>query len=142
MNRTAFPLLLCALALLAGPAAAADDYDLAAFLETPILTAPALSPDGARVAYLERARDLEDDAYLYTLWMADVDGGAPLRLTWDDARVSGLGWRPDGALSFLANRDESTQVWVNPLDGSEPRPVTDLPDGVSAYWWSPDGTRR
>ncbi len=139
MNRFA-PLVFVALAALCAPAAAAD-FDLEAFLQTPILASPALSPDGARVAYLARARDLEEDAYLYTLWVADVDGGEPLRITWDDARVSSPGWRPDGALSFLANRGETTQVWVNPLDGSEPRPVTDLPDGVHAYWWSPDGAR-
>ncbi len=116
-----------------------DAFTIEAFLEVPVLTSPSVSPDGAHVAYLRRGRDLEEDAYQYYLWIADVPTGATRQITFDGARISGLAWRPDGTLSFRANRDEATQVWINPLDGSEPRPVTDLPDGLSAYWWAPDG---
>jgi len=135
-------LLVCALALcVCAPAAAADreDFTVAAFLEVPIVTSPVVSPDGARVAYLQRGRDLEEDIYEYFLWVADLESGETRQISFDGTRISGLGWRPDGALSFRASRDEASQVWINPLDGSEPRPVTDLADGVHAYWWAPDG---
>ncbi|MBU1074386.1 hypothetical protein KKG45_14185, partial [bacterium] len=118
---------------------AQDAFTIEAFLEVPVLTSPSVSPDGARVAYLHRGRDLAEDAYAYFLWIADVATGAARQITFDGSRISGLAWRPDGALSFLATRGETSQVWINPLDGSEPRPVTDLPEGLSAYWWAPDG---
>ncbi len=142
-------LVYCCTAWLCGAAAtaaiaadsAADTFTLEAFLQVPTLTAPVVSPDGARVAYLKRWRDLDLDKSCREIWLAEVKGGAPRRVTFDEHVVGGLAWRPDGALSYLAKRGEQTQVWVNPLDGTEPRAVTDLPDGLSAYWWSPDGTR-
>jgi len=138
-------LAICCAVLLygvaAGAARAADPFTLEAFLETPTLTAPAVSPDGKRVAYLKRWRDLAADKNRREIWLADVAGGEPRLVTYDEHVVGGVAWRPDGALSYLAKRGDHTQVWVNPLDGTEPRAVTDLPDGLIAYWWSPDGTR-
>ncbi|HPF36956.1 MAG TPA: S9 family peptidase, partial [Candidatus Krumholzibacteria bacterium] len=129
------------LILLAAAAVAAEPFTLEAFLETPVLSDPVVSPDGAHVAWTRRVRDLEEDEYVRTLWLAEARGGASRRVTWDDGFRGGAAWRPDGALSYLAKRGDKTQVWINPLDGTEARPVTDLPDGVHAYWWSPDGTR-
>ena len=145
MNRFHTRISLCALALLiAGanpPVAAAEDeaFTLEAFLEVPVLVSPTVSPDGTRVAYVRRGRTLADDVYTYHLWVADLAGGVPRQITFDGSRISDLAWRPDGALSFVAARDEAAQVRINPLDGTEPRPVTDLPDGLSAHWWAPDG---
>lgn len=134
-------LALAGLLLLVSAAAApaAQPFTLEDFLQVPVLSDPVVSPDGARVAWTHRQRDLEDDETRRSLWLADAAGGAPRRVTWDDGFRGGAAWRPDGALSYLAKRGEQVQVWVNPLDGTEARPVTDLPDGVHAYWWSPDG---
>jgi dipeptidyl aminopeptidase/acylaminoacyl peptidase len=116
-------------------------FSVADFLEIPILTAPAVSPDGRLVAYVWTRRDIAADGRQTQLWLGDVATGATRQLTFGDESVGGLDWRPDGALSFLRTVDGEPQVWLNPLDGSEPRPVTDLAGGVSGYWWSPDGTR-
>lgn len=129
------------LVLAAAAAPAAEPFTLEAFLEVPVLSAPVVSPDGGWVAWTRSARNLEEDTYERSLWLADADGGEPRRVTWDDGFRGGAAWRPDGALSYLAERGEHVQVWVNPLDGTEARPVTDLPEGVHAYWWSPDGSR-
>lgn len=145
MIRSAARIALCALFLLiAGasvPTAAPDGdvFTLEAFLEVPVLVSPTVSPDGERVAYIRRGRDLDEDIYTYHLWLAELASGATRQISFDGTRISDLAWRPDGALSFVAARDEAAQVWINPLDGSEPRPVTDLPDGLSAHWWAPDG---
>ncbi len=142
MRHVAPYMIICALVVFVAsvPVAAENaDFTVEAFLEIPIVTSPVVSPDGSRVAYMQRNRDLEEDVYEYFLWVADVKSGEASQISFDGSRIYDLGWRPDGALSFRANRDEATQVWINPLDGSEPRPVTDLPDGVHGYWWAPDG---
>lgn len=136
-------LLVVLLAATAATAGAADQppFTLARFLEVPVITSPAVSPDGARVAYLVTWRDLAEDRRETRLWLADVKRGTTRQLTFTNAPVGGLAWRPDGALSFLRKDGDANQVWVNPLDGAEPRPVTSIKGGVGAYWWSPDGAR-
>jgi len=140
MNRH---LLFVLLLVLTATSVSAEDttYTIESFLQVPWLSSPVVSPDGENVVWQKRWRDLEEDTYEREVWMSDAKGGNPRRVTYDDGVRGALGWRPDGALTYLANRGESTQVWVNPLDGTEPRAVTNLPDGVHAYWWSPDGTR-
>ncbi|MFO7655407.1 MAG: S9 family peptidase [Candidatus Krumholzibacteriia bacterium] len=142
-----------AVALIAWPAAMAAQPDraaagaetpvftIAAFLEVPVLGAPAVSPDGKQVAYLWSRRDLGEDGRLVQLWLADVESGETRRLTFTDDAVRAVAWRPGGGVSYLRAAGDHQQVWWNPLDGAEPRPLTDLGGGVSAYWWSPEGRR-
>ncbi|MCB1183136.1 S9 family peptidase [bacterium] len=139
--RMLLPLLL----LLAVPdTATADepgptDFDLARFLEVPQLVSPAVSPDGAHVAWRWTRRVLADDDRETFLYLGEVKSRAVRQLTFTDVGTGGLAWRPDGSLTFLRTLEDASQVWVNPLDGSEPRPVTAVPGGVHEYWWSPDG---
>ncbi|MBK9305233.1 MAG: hypothetical protein IPM94_15565 [bacterium] len=74
-------LVCCCAALLCGAAAtsahAGDTFTIEAFLQVPTLTAPAVSPDGARVAYLKRWRDLAEDKNRREIWVAEVRGGEP-----------------------------------------------------------------
>lgn len=144
------PVLVAALLTLllvpAAPAFATDAgeasaFTLEAFLEVPVITEIALSPDGTRVAFLRAERSLEDDRRDVQIWLAELPGGEARRLTFDDASKRALRWRADGALSYVAARDGKPQVWLNPLDGSEPRAVTGLEEGVQSYWWAPAGTR-
>jgi dipeptidyl aminopeptidase/acylaminoacyl peptidase len=134
--------LPCAILIAAVAIAAADDapdFTLARFLEVPALTAPAVSPDGAHVAWRQTARSLADDKSEARLYLGEVKSGHTRQLTFTDAGTGGLAWRADGSLSFLRKSDDEAQVWVNPLDGAEPRPVTAVKGGVQDYWWSPDG---
>ncbi len=140
--RTILPLVLAVAAFAVSAAADDDAFTVEAFLSVPTLSSPTVSPDGSYVTYVERRRDLEEDTYVRSLWMATARGGEPRRITYDDGFRGGVSWRPDGALSYLAGRgDDGTQVWINPLDGAEPRAVTDVDGGVHAYWWAPDGER-
>ncbi len=140
--RHLFWLLTLLVTLCSIPVTAGDDqqeFNLARFLEIPILMSPIVSPDGGQVAWKQSQRSLEDDKRITRLWLGDVGENQARQLTFIDGDADGLAWRPDGALSFIRTQDEAGQVWINPLDGSEPRPVTEIESGVGAYWWSPDG---
>ena len=127
MRRSVLFSLSLALVALAAAASAGeptpDSFTVEEFLAVPTLGTPVLSPDGKLAAYVRLQRLVEEDRYERQLWICPTDGGEPRRLTFDGGAVWSLGWRPDGALCFLAGRGEDPQVWINPLDGSEPRPV-------------------
>ena len=76
---------------------------------------PRLSPDGARVAFVQ-------DAELHVL---DLDAGpsaAPVRLTWDAAHAGPYGDRPvtNAVAEFVAQEEMGR---------------------AAGFWWAPDGTR-
>ncbi len=96
---------------------------------------PAISPDGARVAFLH----LPESA----VWSAPIDGGrkaAPL--FYDEGRDSDLRWSPDGhALAFVSSRGDHGFIGVyrgggTALEFLAPSTSIDLEPR-----WSPDGAR-
>ena len=127
-------------------------------------TAPAWSPDGARLAYCANASpdaDLDDAA---DLWVIRADGtGAARRLTRTIGRVETPAWSPDGArIAYVGHDNEHAgeatlpRVWVAPVEGGEPVCLTRGYDGSvghhigtdarpqsgsSGVAWAPDGGR-
>ncbi len=101
---------------------------------------PQVSPDGRRVAFVLSELDLEADGRRTDLWVTDVTGGTPQRLTTDPAGDFNPRWSPDGdAIYFLSARSGSSQVWrVSPAGGA-PEQVTDLPLNLANLTVSPDG---
>ncbi|GAA1757661.1 serine hydrolase [Nocardioides hankookensis] len=98
---------------------------------------PAISPDGARVVYVLRTLDADEDRNVDQLWVVPTVGGTPRRLTGGTSDTAPA-WSPDGSrLAFL--RDG--QLHLLATDGGEPERVTDLPLGAGAPVWSPDGER-
>src|SRR5262245_37469489 len=108
---------------------------------------PAISPDGAWVAYVVSARDPREDRNGRDLWMTSWDGTRTLRLTSSPSRESTPRWSPDGTyLGFLSSRagegeDDATQLWLLPRAGGEAEKVTDVKGDIEDYDWSPDGKR-
>ena len=88
---------------------------------------PQVSPDGSRVTFVLSELDLEADGRSTDLWITNVAGGTPRRLTTDPAGDFAPRWSPDGdTLYFLSTRSGSSQVWrLNP-NGGAPEAVTDL----------------
>ncbi|GAB3172995.1 S41 family peptidase [Myceligenerans halotolerans] len=81
---------------------------------------PRIAPDGSRVAYLSH-RDGHPEVYV-----VDLDGGAPRRLTWfGGMRTLLLGWDDDGRVLVATNGAEHhrwlTVVYAVGLDGSTER---------------------
>ena len=94
---------------------------------------PVISPDGSMIAYVRTQGGNSD------IWVVDVEGGEPLRLTTDPAEDSKPAWFPDGsALAYVSARDGGTSIWRLPRLGGSPTQL------VSGGWdpsVSPDGTR-
>ncbi|MDF2506923.1 MAG: beta-lactamase/prolyl oligopeptidase [Microbacterium sp.] len=102
---------------------------------------PALSPDGARIAFVLRTTDRDGDRDTRALWQVPTSGGEPAPLTHATADSTPV-WSPDGSqLAFLRAQDGPAQIWLLPAGGGEARGLTTLPLGAGTPTWSPDGSR-
>ncbi len=95
--------------------------------------APALAPDGSRIAFLRNGE----------VWTVPTDGSsAAKRLFYDAGKDVDLQWSPDSdALAFVSERGDHTFIGVYRGDD---RPLEFLAPSVTNDWnprWSPDGTR-
>lgn len=102
------------------------------------LSAPAWSPDGARIAFISDRSGSAD------LWVMDVDGGNPVNLTNDEAKDHSPAWSPDGQwIAFASLRNTLYwELYVMAADGSDVQRLTWWEDASDLYpSWSPDGTR-
>jgi dipeptidyl aminopeptidase/acylaminoacyl peptidase len=103
----------------------------------------ALSPDGARVAYVELAAAPSRS----TIRLASVaSGGQSVRITAGDGKTTcdehGVSWSPDGMqLAFLSDcqKPGQLQLYTARPDGGAPRQVTHLKGLLDDPRWSPDG---
>jgi len=98
---------------------------------------PAWSPDGWRIAFTSR-RDGNNEIYVM-----NVDGSDPVRLTEQAGDDFGSSWSPDGSqIAFVSDRDQSAGIYdlyIMNADGSGIRRLTN--DTAIDYSpdWSPDG---
>ncbi|MFH1175863.1 MAG: protein kinase [Acidobacteriota bacterium] len=94
---------------------------------------PALSPDGATIAYVSNESGNAD------IWVVDVRGGNSLRLTDDPADDRDPAWFPDSsAVAFTSDRNSESGIWkVGRLGG----PATPIVAPAFDPAISPDGTQ-
>jgi len=120
--------------------AAAPTLDQIVALER--VSAPAISPDGRRVAYTVRDTDYVENAFVTQVWLADAAGGSRRPLTRGPKSSDAPAWSPDGrTLAFASERGDKRQVWLLDLAGGDAQALTHAADGVSRFAWSPDGRR-
>ena len=91
------------------------------------------SPDGKRLAF----------SALTHVYVMDIPGGAPRRITTGSEREYQPAWSPDGQwLAYVTWENQSGFIWKTRADGSgQPQAVTSIPGFYRDPAWSPDGTR-
>jgi Tol biopolymer transport system component len=100
--------------------------------DTRVLGAPAISPDGGRIALSVR---YDRRRALYVM----RNDGSDLRVVTDALSLSGSpAWSPDGRVITSATEENGTPKLVNvPVDGSAPTPL--VQEYSTHPSWSPDG---
>ena len=102
---------------------------------------PALSPDGALLAYTLGWVDGETLESRSRIMVIDLGTGLRREFTRGE-KDSAPRFSPDGRrLSFLRSDGGRAQVWAMESDGGEARQLTHASKGVFDYGWSPDGKR-
>ena len=116
-----------------------------------LVSDPALTPDGALVAFTLRWFDSgtikpRSEIFVIDLGASGPSKGAqpaqPRQLTHEsDSEMPA--WSPDGRTVAMLRPDNHSrrQVWTISAAGGEAKQLTDEPGGVDALAWSPDGTR-
>jgi Tol biopolymer transport system component/DNA-binding winged helix-turn-helix (wHTH) protein len=80
---------------------------------------PAVSPDGSRIAFVRAINGATAD--LFTI---PINGGTPVRITWDNQDIVGVDWSADGrSLLYATDRAGGYTIWRAPLDGGAPQLV-------------------
>jgi len=132
--------LIALAAAAAAPAARAAGMTARDLVLMDRVSDPQVSPRGDRIAFVRRKTDLAANRGASSLWLTDLAGGAPSRLTADGGSDTSPRWDRGGdALYFLSTRSGSSQVWRVAIAGGEPRQVTDLPLDVANLVVSPSG---
>jgi tricorn protease len=96
--------------------------------DTRMLMQPAISADHIAFIYAE------------DLWVANLDGSQPRRLTVDEGIESNPVFSPDGKLiAFSAQYDGNTDVYIIPVEGGVPKRLTWHPAADAVRGFTPDG---
>jgi Tol biopolymer transport system component len=100
-------------------------------------TAPAYSPDGRALAFVRNASFNTGDIYV-----TNLTGGEPRRVTTDGQRVHSLAWTADGSeIIFSSNRGGGFGLWRIPVSGGQPEPVAGTGQNTYSPAISPKGDK-
>jgi hypothetical protein len=101
---------------------------------------PDWSPDGQRIAY-QHVEDVDGDGQLNSdIYVMNIDGSNPVRLTTDNVKHASPRWSPDGRQilyeSWSVGNGES-ELRIMDADGSNIRKLTVNGSGEGSGVWSP-----
>ncbi|GAB2969566.1 S9 family peptidase [Hymenobacter coalescens] len=134
------PLLLAALAGLAGPALAQQTLTPELLWKLGRLGEMQVSPDRKTVAFTVTRYDLTANRGNSDIYTVPVAGGAVKQLTSTPGSENTLNWRPDGKLTFLSDEGGSTQLYAMSADGSGKQKISEFTDeSLSNLKFAPTG---
>ncbi len=113
---------------------------LETFLDLESVSAPQISPDGARIVFTRGGIDKVNDRRYSEIWIMDTDGARKRLLV----EGSGPVWSPDGSrIAFTAQGEpQGSQIFVRWMDAEgATTQITRVDRGPSGIEWSPDGTQ-
>ena len=124
-------------------------FALADWYKLSTLSAPAISPDGGRVAFTVQTINEKDNKYHREVWVVPATGGDAVRFTSPSTESSNPRWSPDGKyLLFTSTRPGGRgTTWMLRMDqpGGEafqqesfPRGTSVTSDGRLAVWSDAD----
>jgi TolB protein len=107
---------------------------------------PAISPDGTRIAFLTARHDPNPrfPNLKYELYIMELDGSNPHRLTTSEAAEDHPAWSPDGSwILFDADYDADgfAEIYTIQPDGSNLTRLTSNAANDQFADWSPDGSQ-
>ena len=113
-------------------------------LHAPIVALVARAQSAEPIKFGRLAGIANDGRVAFTyqddIWMVDVDGSNPRRITTNVARDFSPRFSPDGKwLAFTSNRNGNNDVYIVPSAGGEPKQLTWFAGNDEALYWTPDG---
>ncbi len=137
----------CALAAKGANSKSSIDEVVEALFRVRQLSHVAISPDGARVGWVQSHEDPATGASTLSIYMQEVGhDGAPRRVTAGNGTTESqereIAWSPDGKhLAFLsdAQKEGQLQLYVLEVATRGVRKITGLTGALQSPSWSPDG---
>jgi len=99
-------------------------------------SAPAVSPDGKRIAFSMRTSEGDTD-----IFVCDIDGGSRRNITNNPAIDTSPTWSPSGSqVAFVSSRGGGAgQIYICDADGANLRRIVKEGGDADSPAWSPDG---
>jgi len=121
-------------------AAAKAPFNFEAMMKVARLDDPQLSPDGKLVAFTAQTIDMPANAKPTQIYIVNLDGGTPQRITNDGTVNTRPRWTPDSKrLFFISNRKDGNQIWSMNADGTDSKQITTLTTEADGVTVAPDG---
>ena len=103
------------------------------------VTDPKVSPDGSKVLFGISYESVEQNKSNNELYVIDIKGGEPQRLTRTADSENSAVWIDNGnKIAYLASDGESTQLYIMSADGKGKTKVSNVEGGIEGFLFSAD----
>ena len=100
---------------------------------------PQVSPDKSKILYGVQFESIEQDKGNRELWVMDIDGSNPTRITRTAASEQNAVWIDNGKkIAFLFKEGEKMQMFTMNADGSDRKAISNVDKGIDGFLFSPD----